>query len=127
MSTTPLRQIRIIQQKTLADVALAVGTTKGHLSIVETSGSGASPELAERLVQYFGADAISELEILYPERMRDSGSSLRTEMKLLTCFRRMRDGQKGVMLDLALMMTQPDPASWDRRGSGRSKDEEQGT
>ena len=64
---TPLQRLREERKKTLKDVADAVGTDTGNLSRVER-GKQCSVELAARLVDYYGRRAISELEILYPER-----------------------------------------------------------
>lgn len=64
---TPLKQVRIAKKVTLAEVASAVECHHGHLSRIE-NGAQCSPELAEKLVKYFGSRVISELKILYPER-----------------------------------------------------------
>jgi transcriptional regulator with XRE-family HTH domain len=64
---TPLKKLRRQRGLTLQHVATAVGIDTGNLSRIER-GSQRSPEMAERIVNWFGRDAISELEILYPER-----------------------------------------------------------
>ena len=53
---------------TLHAVAQAVESDATNISRVERSLQKASPELAEKLVSYFGREAIDELQILYPER-----------------------------------------------------------
>lgn len=69
IKSTPLHAIRKRREKTLAEVAQAVGTDAGNLSRIENGKQQASPALAERLARHFGY-AITEIEILYPERFR---------------------------------------------------------
>ena len=64
---SPLRKIRKRHLKTLEEIAGALGVTQPHLSRIENGQMKASPELAERLAKHFGY-AITEIEILYPER-----------------------------------------------------------
>jgi len=71
MPTSLVRQIRIKRGQTLLDVALAVGANVGHLSRIENGINKPSPELAERIAKHFGY-AITEIEILYPERFADN-------------------------------------------------------
>lgn len=63
----PVKTIRLQRKQTLQEVARAVGTDAGNLSRIENGKQRASPELAERLVKHFGY-AITEIEVLYPER-----------------------------------------------------------
>jgi transcriptional regulator with XRE-family HTH domain len=65
---TPLRAIRLRTKKTLQDVAAAVDSTPGSISRLERGKQKASPDLAAKLVEFFGSGAIGELQILYPER-----------------------------------------------------------
>jgi transcriptional regulator with XRE-family HTH domain len=64
---SPLRKLRLSRQLTLMDVAKATDIDTGNLSRIE-NGSQKSLAKAERLVGFFGHDAITEIEILYPER-----------------------------------------------------------
>lgn len=64
---SPLKKARIAAQKTLADVAPAVGLDTGNLSRIENCKQTASKETAEKLSQFYGG-AVTEMEILYPER-----------------------------------------------------------
>lgn len=65
---TPLRAIRKKRKLTIYDVARAVDVRPGTISKIERGMAGASSELAERLVTFFGRPAITEEKILYPER-----------------------------------------------------------
>ena len=67
MESTPLRRLRLSRHLTLKHVAEAVGLDTGNLSRIE-AGKQKSPDMAERLVTFYGRDAIDELQILYPER-----------------------------------------------------------
>lgn len=64
---TPLRKLRERCGLTLQEVADAVGTNTGVLSRIER-GTPTSPDMAEKLVEYYGRRRINELQILYPER-----------------------------------------------------------
>lgn len=64
---TPLKATRLQRKESVRKVAGAVGTNPGNLSRVENGKQRASPDLAERLANHFG-HAITELQILYPER-----------------------------------------------------------
>ena len=64
---SPLRKIRLKKRLTLAAVSAAVGTDAGNLSRLERRTQVAGPDIAARLSRFFGG-AISELEIIYPER-----------------------------------------------------------
>jgi transcriptional regulator with XRE-family HTH domain len=63
---TPLRRIRLRQQKSLEEVAAAIGLHNSTLSRIERGGETSSKTAAD-LVAYFGGE-ITEMEILYPER-----------------------------------------------------------
>jgi DNA-binding XRE family transcriptional regulator len=69
----PLKATRLERRQTLQKVASAVGTDAGNLSRIENGKQRASPELAERLASHFGY-AISEIQILYPDRFLTDGS-----------------------------------------------------
>lgn len=64
---TPLRKVRQAREESIHQVADAVGTNTGNLSRIETGKQKASPALAEKLARHFGY-AITEIQILYPER-----------------------------------------------------------
>lgn len=64
---SPLRLVREAKGQTIVEVCRAVGADPGNLSRIENGKQKASTELAEKLVIHF-AGAITELEILYPER-----------------------------------------------------------
>lgn len=63
---TPLRRIRLARQKSLEEVAAAIGVHNSTLSRIERGGE-TSAKTAADLVAYFG-EGITEMEILYPER-----------------------------------------------------------
>lgn len=67
MDMTPLRKLRLERGITLAQVATAIGTDTGNVSRME-SGEQKSVRLAAKIADFFGRDAITEIEILYPER-----------------------------------------------------------
>lgn len=69
---TPLKAMRKARSQTLEVVAAAVGTDAGNLSRIENNKQKASPEMAEKLAKHFGY-AITEIQILYPERFLDAG------------------------------------------------------
>lgn len=64
---SPLKRARLTARKTLSDVAPAVGLDTGNLSRIENCKQTASKETAEKLSKFFEG-AITEMEILYPER-----------------------------------------------------------
>ena len=64
---TPLKRLRAQRGLTLQEVAAAVNSDTGNISRIE-NGKQQSADLAEKLVEFFGKGAISELEILYPDR-----------------------------------------------------------
>ena len=51
----------------------AIGTDAGNLSRIENGKQRASPDMAEKLARHFGY-AITEIQILYPERFVTSGA-----------------------------------------------------
>lgn len=67
---TPLQRLREKRGLTLKEVADAVDTDTGNLSRMER-GIQKSVDLAAKLVTFYGPGAITELEILYPERYPD--------------------------------------------------------
>lgn len=62
-----LKTVRRRRGQTLTQVAQAVGTDAGNMSRIENGKQGVSPEMAAKLARHFGY-AITEMEILYPER-----------------------------------------------------------
>lgn len=64
---SPLRVVREAKNQTIVEVSRAVGTDPGNLSRIENGKQRASTELAAKLATHFGG-AITEMEILYPER-----------------------------------------------------------
>lgn len=72
-SETPLRRLRKSRGLTVAQVSKAVGIDQGNLSRIER-GEQFSRRGAAALVLYFGASAITEVEILYPERFPVDGA-----------------------------------------------------
>lgn len=72
--SSPLKKARLAADKTLQEVALGVGgLDTGNLSRIERGLQVPSKDLAEKLSAYFGG-AVSETEIIYPERYPDEGS-----------------------------------------------------
>jgi transcriptional regulator with XRE-family HTH domain len=67
-----LKAIRLKRGRTLVQVAEAIGTDAGNLSRIERGRQKASTAMAAKLARYYAGE-ITELEILYPERMPDSG------------------------------------------------------
>ena len=57
-------------------LALSVGVSQAHISAIETGLGRASAELAEKLVAAIGRSLITEAEILYPERFRDTQATV---------------------------------------------------
>ena len=69
----PVKVARLKCGQTLTQVADAVGTDAGNLSRIENGKQRASPDMAEKLARHFGY-AITEIQILYPERFISSGA-----------------------------------------------------
>lgn len=69
---SPLKRTRLTTGRTLSEVASAVGTNPGNMSRIENGKQRASPGLAEKIAKYFGY-AITEIQILYPERFDHPG------------------------------------------------------
>lgn len=76
---SPLKRTRVTTGRTLSEVAEAVGTNPGNMSRIENGKQRASPGLAEKIAKYFGY-AITEIQILYPERF-DQSSHLKSGNK----------------------------------------------
>lgn len=72
-TVTPLRAIRLRRGLTLQAVAEAIGSNTGTLSKLETQKINASPKTAEKLSKFYES-AITETQILYPERFMASAS-----------------------------------------------------
>lgn len=64
---TPLRKARRDAGRTIGEVADAVNVDRSTISRIERGEQHAGPALAERLVAFYKG-AITELEVLYPER-----------------------------------------------------------
>ncbi len=64
---TPLRKLRLEQHLTIQDVAKATEIDVGNLSRIERGKQVTSLTIAEKLSKFFGG-AISEMQILYPQR-----------------------------------------------------------
>lgn len=69
---TPLKRLREERGESVRHVAAAIGTSPSNLSRIENAEHRSSPEIAERLARHFG-HAITELQILYPERYMTRG------------------------------------------------------
>lgn len=67
---TQLRILRKMQSLTLYETAKAVGIDVASLSRIERGRQKTSLVTAEKLSQFFNG-AISEMEILYPERYQN--------------------------------------------------------
>ena len=75
---SPLKQARLKREKTLQEVADAVGIDTGNLSRIERGLQVPSKELTETLAKYFGGE-ITELQIIYPERFAAGEESTGSE------------------------------------------------
>lgn len=64
---TPLKKIRVKNERTLKEVADAIEVDQSNLSRIERGLQAATPQLAEKIVHYFD-NQISEIEVLYPNR-----------------------------------------------------------
>lgn len=67
---TPLKRLRIARGVTLDEIAKVIKRNNGTISRIERAESQASPDTAALIVAFFNG-AITELEILYPERYMD--------------------------------------------------------
>ena len=67
MDKTPLRVLREKRGLTAIAVAEAVGVSQGQYSRIE-NGEGTQAQTAERIVEFFGREFITEIHVLYPER-----------------------------------------------------------
>lgn len=74
---SPLRRIRLARRKGLNEVAREAGIAASCLSRLER-GLSRSPRHAEIMARYWD-HAISETEILYPERIQGAASRRRTK------------------------------------------------
>lgn len=68
-ATTPLRKLREKRGLTTIKVAREVDIDQGHYSRIERDGK-CSREVAQKIVEFFGREWITELHVLYPERYR---------------------------------------------------------
>lgn len=67
---TPLKKIRTERKLSIYEVAKGAECSPSTVSRVERGEGGVSPELAERITKFFDG-AITEEEILYPDRFVD--------------------------------------------------------
>lgn len=65
--SSPLKRLRVSRGLTTTAVAKAVGINQGQYSRIE-NGAKTTAETAQRIVEFFGRDAIDEVRVLYPER-----------------------------------------------------------
>ncbi len=75
---TPLKAARERAKVTTYEVSRGVGMAQSHYSRVENGEAGASPEVAARLASFFG-HAVTEMQILYPERYASEPSPMGME------------------------------------------------
>lgn len=78
---TPLRALRKSRGLTLQEVANAIGTDTGNLSRIE-QGAQRSLDLARKLVDFYGREAITELQILYPPEQPEAAADDATQEQL---------------------------------------------
>ena len=64
---SPLKQVRLKREKTLQEVANAVGIDTGNLSRIERGLQVPSKDLTEKLAKFFDNE-VTETQIIYPER-----------------------------------------------------------
>ena len=67
---SPLKKARLAKGETLQAVADAIGTDTGNLSRIERGKQTPSKDIVEKLVKHFN-NAITEIQIFYPERFAD--------------------------------------------------------
>lgn len=67
----PLRKIRDGLGYTLEQVSDATGIKVPNLSMIERGMQGVSTDVAAKLVEFYGSDTITEMELLYPERFTE--------------------------------------------------------
>ncbi|AEV24604.1 putative transcriptional regulator [Azospira oryzae PS] len=70
---SPLKQVRLKRNKTLQEVADAIGTDTGNLSRIERGQQVPSKAMAEKLAKYFDNE-VTETQIIYPERFADGAN-----------------------------------------------------
>ena len=75
---SPLKQARLKHEKTLQEVADAVGIDTGNLSRIERGLQVPSKDLTEKLAQYFNGE-VTETQIIYPERFAAGKESTGSE------------------------------------------------
>ena len=64
---TPLRKVRLENNLTISEVAIAINCDVGNISRLERGIQTASVEMAEKLSKFYKGK-IDELQILYPHR-----------------------------------------------------------
>lgn len=72
---SPLKRSRKSQNISIRALARRVGTTAGNLSRIENHKQQASPALAAKLARALGY-ALTEIQILYPERFTADNSEV---------------------------------------------------
>ena len=75
---SPLKRARLKHEKTLQEVADAVGIDTGNLSRIERGIQVPSKDLTEKLAQYFHGE-VTETQIIYPERFAAGEESTGSE------------------------------------------------
>ena len=70
--STPLRLARERRQMTASQVAAAVGVSRVHISKIESGAFTASPAIAKKLAEFFGAPLTRD-QILFPEEYIKAG------------------------------------------------------
>lgn len=65
---SPLRRIREQRGLSLEQVSESTGIKVPNLSMIERGLQGVSISNAEKLVEFYGRETITEMELLYPER-----------------------------------------------------------
>lgn len=73
MNTKPIPPLRAIREKlgrTIDQVSESTGIAGATLSQIERGIGNRSitPEMAQKLADYYGRDTINEMQMLYPER-----------------------------------------------------------
>jgi transcriptional regulator with XRE-family HTH domain len=64
---SPLKAARQKRERTLHEVAAAVGTDTGNLSRIERGLQVPNKELTDALVRYYGGE-VTEIQIMWPEK-----------------------------------------------------------
>lgn len=97
------RQACLARGVSLATVARDIGCSISELTQIESGQIPVPPELATRLAEYLGDEHLNDhfLSSSKDGCHSDLGAA---ERELLSCYRRMREGQKRVLSELATLM-----------------------